>query len=290
MKMPILRIWSLLCALGFVLFLGGALFFLCYNALPQLSVALIFGETPPLRALFSNAPVWEGLWPAIAGTGYLLLLAMAFTLPLGISAGVYLAEYAPQRIQRIGIAFLEVFSSVPSIVIGLFGFILLLLVKKTLLPNATTNLLLAAFCLAVLVLPTFTVTLYSALRSIPHSLRVTTAALGLGRHAAIWNVFVPCARKGAISAFFLAAGRCAEDTAVILMTGAIANASTSPHITGKFEALPFYIYYTTANYQTEAEFMSIFAAAFFLLLLACLLLLTGVSFHKLAFKEWNTTL
>lgn len=288
MKNVLLRLWSKLAALVFTAAIGGAIAFLLANALPQLSLELIFGDTPPLRAIFANAPVWDALWPAVAGTGYLLLVAMAITLPLGIATGVYLAEYASPAVRRAAVTLLEIFAGVPSIIMGLFGFLLILALRRSIAPGASTSLVLAAFCLALLVLPVFVLTLYAALRGIPHSLRVTVAAIGLSHNAAVWRVFVPKAGKGMASAFFLAAGRCAEDTAVILMTGAIANASRAPLLTGKFEALPFYIYYTTANYQSEAEFMRVFAAAFFLLALACVLLASGHFFHQLAFKEWNT--
>ena len=287
MKNALLRFWGRLAALIFTAAIGGAIVFLLANALPQLSLELVFGDTPPLNAVFANAPVWDALWPAIAGTGCLLLTAMIITLPLGMSTGVYLAEYASPAVRRSAVTLLEIFAGVPSIIMGLFGFLLILALRRSVIPGASTGLALAAFCLALLVLPVFVLTLYAALRSIPHSLRVTAAAIGLSHNAAVWRVFVPAAGKGMASAFFLAAGRCAEDTAVILLTGAIANSSRAPLLMGKFEALPFYIYYTSANYQSEAEFMRVFAAAFFLLILAGVLLASGHFFHQLAFSEWG---
>ena len=287
MKITLLRLWSMLVTAVFVLVVGGAVVFLAGRAIPQLSQSLVFGSTPPLQALLDNAPVWDALWPAIAGTMYLLAVTMSITLPLGVATGVYLSEYASTSFCRKAIALMEVFVAIPSIVMGLFGFLLILALRHSLAPQASTSLLLAAFCLSLLVLPVFVLTLYAALRSLPHTLRVTAASIGLSRDAAVWRIFVPQASQGLLSAFFLAAGRCAEDTAVILMTGAIANASRAPALTGKFEALPFYIYYTTANYQTDEEFMRIFAAAFFLLLLAGLLLAMGHFFHDTFFKEWN---
>ena len=289
MKIAFLRFWSVFSALLFVLVVGGTVVYLAGMALPQMSQGLVFGTTPPLKALLQNAPVWDALWPAIAGTLHLLVVTMAITLPLGLASGVYLSEYASASFCRKAIALMEVFVAIPSIVMGLFGFLLILALRQTLMPQAGTSLLLASFCLSLLVLPVFVLTLYAALRSLPHTLRVTATCIGLSRSAAVWRIFVPQASQGLLSAFFLAAGRCAEDTAVILMTGAIANASRAPALTGKFEALPFYIYYTTANYQNNEEFLRIFAAAFFLLLLAGLLLAVGHFFHDTFFKEWNRT-
>lgn len=287
MRIAFLRCWSIFAAMLFVVAIGGTIFFLLYNALPQLSLQMVFGDTNIFDVLFHNAPVWDALWPAIAGTGLLLLVTMSFVLPLGITTAVYLSEYASQPLRLLALGLFEIFASIPSIIMGLFGFLLILLLRKTLLPTANTSLLLASFCLALLVLPVFVLTFYTALRGIPHALRVTASLIGLSHNAAVWRVFVPQTSKGLMSAFFLAAGRCVEDTAVILTTGAIANASRAPMLTSKFEALPFYIYYTTANYHDEAEFMRIFAAAFFLLFLACLLLASGHFFQKITFKEWE---
>lgn len=289
MNTGLLRIWGIISAALFVLAIGGIIGFLLYNALPHLSLKDIFGDTPPLEAVLHNAPVWDALWPAMAGTGRLLLLSMSFTVPLGMSTAIYLSEYAPRPVRQGAVALLELFSGVPSILMGLFGFLLILILRKTILPQAGTSLLLAAFCLSLLVLPVFALTFFVALQSIPHKLRVTAAAIGLSPTSAIWRVYLPQAGRGLASAFFLASGRCAEDTAVILMTGAIANASRAPLLTEKFEALPFFIYYTTANYRNEAEFLRIFVAAFLLLVLACVLLAVGRHVYRFTFNGWGKT-
>ena len=65
----------------------------------------------------------------------------------------------------------------------------------------------------------------------------------------------------------LALGRAAEDTAVILLTGVVANAGNPSVLTGKYEALPFHIYYLAAEYQTPAELAQAFASALVLVLL-----------------------
>jgi len=289
-KILILRCWSFLVSLAFVLVIGSAMYFLLSNALPGIDMEAIFGTTPPIDAIFKGAMVWDALWPAIAGTAYLLVLAMLLVLPLGTAGAVYLSEYAPARFRRIALSVLEIFTAIPSIVIGLFGFLLVVCLHRVLLPRASTSLLLAAFCLTLLVLPTFILTFHAAMRGLPHSLRVTASAIGLCHHAAVWHVFLPASGRGLASAFFLSAGRCAEDTAVILLTGAIANASTAPSLTGKFEALPFFIYYTTANYQSPEEFSRIFVAVFFLMVLACILLFGGALLQKVTFKHWNDPL
>jgi phosphate transport system permease protein len=129
----------------------------------------------------------------------------------------------------------------------------------------------AAFCLTVLVLPTLTLNTYSALCAIPHELKIAAAALGIPRSVAIFRLYLPAVREKIASGLLLSASRCAEDAAVILMTGAVASSVTG-NILGKFEALPFFIYYTSANYTNETELAQVFAAALILLVLTLALL------------------
>lgn len=254
---------------------GALLIFLCLRGLPALDGALFFGDTPPLRALLGLQPVWDGIWPACAGTLSLVLLTMALALLPGMGCGVFLAEYATPRQRRwIGCA-ADMLAGVPSIVMGLFGFTLILFLRRTVWPQANTCLLLAAACLALLVLPVLIVTTREALEALPTHLRLTAAALGLTPAQRLRHVLLPKARRGILGGVILALGRAAEDTAVIMLTGVVANAGLPAGLSGKFEALPFFIYYTAAQYQTPEELERGFGAALLLLLLSAGLLLTA---------------
>ena len=95
-----------------VLFLLG---FLTVKGAPQLGGHLLFGDVPPLDALLGRRPVWDGLWPACAGTLYLVGLTMALALFPGVGCGLYLAEFAPARqAGRIRLA-MDVLAGTPSI-------------------------------------------------------------------------------------------------------------------------------------------------------------------------------
>lgn len=254
---------------------GALLIFLCLRGLPTLDRALFFGDTPLLQAVLGLRPVWDGIWPACVGTASLVLLTMILALLPGVGCGVFLAEYAtPGQRRWIGCA-ADMLAGTPSIVMGLFGFTLILFLRRTLLPEANTCLLLAAACLALLVLPVLIVTSREALEALPPQLRLSAAALGLTPAQQLRYVLLPNARRGILGGVMLALGRAAEDTAVIMLTGVVANAGLPAGLSGKFEALPFFIYYTAAQYQTPEELERGFGAALLLLLLSAGLLLTA---------------
>lgn len=126
--------------------MGSLLGFLLVKGVPALNVSLFFGDTPVKEALFGGRPVWDGIWPACVGTLYLVCLTVALALFPGIGCGIYLAEYAgPRQKQWLGCA-IDVLAGIPSIVMGLFGFTLILFLRYTFFPQANTGLLLAAVC------------------------------------------------------------------------------------------------------------------------------------------------
>jgi phosphate transport system permease protein len=246
---------------GFLLWRGG----------PSLGLALWFGETPPLAALLRGAPVFDGIWPACLGTLYLVALVATMAVPLGVASGIFLAEYADGRTKVVFSFCVELLSGIPSILMGLFGFALILFLRRTFAPDANTCLLLSAFCLTLLVLPYLISSTRLAIESLPDALRLTGTSLGLSHWQVIRRVLLPASAQGILSGVVLAIGRAAEDTAVILMTGVVANAGTPSALSAKYEALPFHIYYLAAEYQSPTELAQAFATALVLLALTGLL-------------------
>ncbi len=151
---------------------------------------------------------------------------------------------------------------------GLFGFTLILFLRHTFWPGVNTSLLLAAACLALLVLPVLVTATCEALEAVPPGLRTTALALGFTRRQAARHILLPAAAPGIRGGVILALGRAAEDTAVIMLTGVVANAGLPAGLGAKFEALSFSIFYTAAQYQSQEELLRGFGAALVLLLLA----------------------
>lgn len=157
-----------------------------------------------------------GIWPAILGTFYLTLGTAIFSVPLGIAAGIYIAEYAPDnrttRLIRIAIINL---AGIPSVVYGLFGFGLFVLFM-----NFGSSILSASLTLSIMTVPTIISTTEEALRSVPNSFRVVSTSLGSTRWQSIWHITLPQAMPGIVTGVILGLERAAGETAPIMFTGA----------------------------------------------------------------------
>ena len=243
-----------------------------FNALDS---QLFFGSTAPLLAILGQAAVFNGIFPAIVGTFWLVILSLLLAIAPGIGCGIYLSFYASSSQKWFLNAMVDILAGIPSVIMGLFGFLSILWLKNHFLPNANSCLLLAACCLALLVLPTLIATTKEALLSVPNDLILNASALGLKKGAILWHFLLPEARNGILSGAILALGRVAEDTAVVMFVGAVANAGLPNGLWGKFESLSFYIYYNSQNYQTQLELQNAMGASLVLLLLYGFLLLLG---------------
>ncbi len=262
------------------LFLLGAvccvLTYLFLHGYQSLDLALVFGTTDPLDALLLRRNVFDGLFPAIAGTILLIVLSVCWAIPVGMATGIYLAEYGKGKIKRILDLFFDILAGLPSIVIGLFGFALTIYLNKYFSGQIYPCLLVSSIALAFLVLPYIIRTTQTALNAVPHTLRITALALGAGKLQNIIHVLLPQALPGVISGVILAIGRCAEDTAVIMLTGAVASVGMPRSLLSNYEALPFYIYYISSQYMDSEELATGYGAA--IILLCICLLLFGLAF------------
>ena len=276
---------SVLIPLGAVLAL---LLFLLKPGLAVLNPYLFFGDVPFWDAVTGRIPVWDGIWPAVVGTIYLVCLSTAMAIPLGVASGIYLAEYASGSLKAFLNFSLDLLAGIPSIVMGLFGFALILMLKKFFLPLANTCLLLSAVCLALLVLPYLVKTTRTTLEQTSASLRLVGPSLGLTHWQNIFYILLPSASRGILSGVILALGRAAEDTAVIMLTGVVTGAGLPRGLTDKYEALPFNIYYLAAEYRTVEELNQGFGSAVVLLILTSLIFLSAHLFQRSLEKRWKS--
>ena len=261
--------------------------FLFMRGAGSLNANLFFGNTPAFDAIFALKPVWSGIWPAVAGSLLLLLVTMIIAIIPGISCGVYLACFASVREKNYISTCVDVLAGIPSIVMGLFGLELIIVLRKTFLPQGNTCLLLAAFCLAILVLPTLIVSVRSSIEALPSRLTLTANALGMSHSQCVKNVLIPIAMPGILGGVILSMGRAMEDTAVIMLTGAVANAGLPAGLGAKFEALPFRIYYTAAQYTSQEELARGFGTALLLLLCSWALILLARIFQAHLTRKWE---
>jgi phosphate transport system permease protein len=157
-----------------------------------------------------------GIFPAILGTIYLTIGTALFSLPPGIAAAIYLAEYAPDNrwTRTIRVAMINL-AGIPSVVYGLFGLGLFVIFLRF-----GTSILAASLTLSIMTLPVIISTTEEALRSVPHDFRVVSISLGATRWQTIWRIILPQSVAGILTGIILGLERAAGETAPILFTGA----------------------------------------------------------------------
>jgi phosphate transport system permease protein len=177
-----------------------------------------------------------GLANAIVGTLMLVGLACVFSLPVGIGAGIYLAEYGRSGALAQLIRFIaDVLTGVPSVVVGLFAYTVLVL------PLGHFSALAGGFALGVIMFPTVVRATEEMLRLVPDSVREAGLALGVTRWRVTLRVVVPAALNGIVTGILLAVARAAGETAPLLFT-AFGNPFWNLDPTQPTAALPLQIF------------------------------------------------
>jgi len=272
--------FSWICGLGLLAAIFGIFAYLLFKGLGTVNLRLIFGDTDPLAALLLQKPVFAGLFPAIVGTCAVVMLSISFAVPVGMASGVYMAEYSRGEVKMVLGLFFDILAGVPSIVIGLFGFALAVFLHRHFSANITPSLIISSLSLAILVLPYLIRSTQSALEDLPKETRLIAVALGATKLQNIVYVLIPKALPGIISGVVLAIGRCAEDTAVIMLTGVVASAGIPRSIFTHYEALPFYVYYISSQYTDTQELLSGYGASLILLMICALLFFFAMMIQK----------
>jgi len=191
-------------------------------------------------------PVGEvggGMANAIVGSLILIALAAALGLPLGILGGVYLAESRDRHIPWLARFLADVLNGVPSIVIGIFAYTVMVL------PMRRFSALAGAFALAVIMLPIVMRTSEELVRLVPASLREAALALGIPEWKVLLRVVLPAARAGIVTGSMVAIARVAGETAPLLFT-AFGNRFWHQGLDQPIAALPLQIFaYAIAPYD-----------------------------------------
>ncbi len=192
------------------------------------------------------APVGEaggGMANAILGTLKLLLLAALLGVPIGLLGGVYLAEFGGRTVPFLVRYTADLLNGVPSIVIGIFAYALVVM------PMHHFSTLAGGFALGIMVIPTVLRNTESFLRDVPRSLREGSFALGANKWQMIATVVLPAASRGILTGVLLALARVAGETAPLLFT-AFGNRYWSPGWNQPTSSLPVVIYtYATGPYE-----------------------------------------
>lgn len=191
--------------------------YLVIKALPVLSLSFLLDA--PIRGMRAG-----GIWPALLGTIYLVLLSLAIATPIGVLAAIYLNEYATEnwftRIVNLAVVNL---AGVPSIVHALFG-----LGAFVVFAGIGRSILAASLTLAIMTLPVIIASTKEALSSVPRSFREACWNVGATRWQTILNVVLPNSISGILTGVILQVSRTAGETAPIMFTGAVFYKAIAP--------------------------------------------------------------
>ena len=202
--------------------------------------------------------------PAIINTLFMTALSLLFAVPAGIGAAIYLVEYAPKGNRFVDIIRIttETLQGIPSIVYGLFGFLIF-----TVYFEFGYSLLGGALTLAIMILPLIMRTTEEALLSVPDTYREGSFGLGAGKLRTVFRIILPSAVPGILSGIILAVGRVAGETAALLYTaGSAAKVASSIMSSSRTLAVHMYVLLSEGLYTDQA-----YATAVILLLMVVII-------------------
>ena len=205
-----------------------------------LGLLVVKGTSSLNWAFFTKLPVpvgetGGGIANAIVGSGQLLLLAAIFGVPLGVAGGIYLSEFGGWGVPFVVRYAADLLVTVPSIVIGIFAYAVVVL------PVGHFSALAGGFALGVMLLPIVVTNTEQFLRTVPVWLREGSLALGAGHWKTTISVVVPAAMQGILTGILLALARVAGETAPLIFT-AFNNAYWNRGLNQPVSSLPYMIW------------------------------------------------
>jgi phosphate transport system permease protein len=239
------------------------LYYLLHKGLGAWSTSF-FTTDPTGQSFFKNQSI-GGIKSALLGTIEMVALASAIAIPLGIGVALWLVEYGKtSRLASLVRFFVDVLTGVPSIVFGLFIYIVLVVGTGSSFAGYKGSL-----ALALLMLPVVIRSAEVILLLVPNALRESALALGAARWKVIFSIVLPTAAAGMVTGILLAVARAAGETAPLLFTAATTNKTTFN--LGQFmNSLPVQIYSDVTS-PTQSVVNRAWGAALTLVLLILLL-------------------
>lgn len=250
---------------------------LVYKGGPAISWEFLF--SPPRNGMTEG-----GVFPALVGTIWLVVVALLASVPVGVAAALYLSEYAPDNLltRTINLAIINL-AGVPSIVHALFGVGAFVHFFRF-----GTSILAASLTLAVMTLPVVIVATREALQAVPQAFREACWNMGATRWQTIRKVVLPNSISGILTGVILEVSRTSGETAPIMFTGATAFIVFLPEsVFEQTMALSYHLYYI-ATQQTGVPEEVTFGVA--LVLIGIVLLMNAISIafrvYLRGLKKW----
>lgn len=251
------RLGKYICLFALCLSLAALVAVVIYvlgNGVDKLSADLLFGD-------YSDTP---SILPAFVGTLQLVAIATVIAVPIGIASAIFLVEYTNNKGKFVKIVQIatETLAGIPSIVYGLFGYLIFVVAF-----GWGYSMLGGGITLAIMILPTILRSTQESLLAVSDGLREGAYALGTGKVRTIFRIVLPSAAGGIVTSVILAIGRVVSESAVLILTiGMVVNKiPESLMAPGTSLALDIY-YFASHGYPDEAAATAVVLLVFVLLL------------------------
>ena len=223
-------IFAIVCVVAAIIPLGSILLEVVKNGVAALSLEFLVATQGSIGSGKG------GIGPAIQGTIIVVGLASLIATPVGVLTGIYLSEFAGNGIFPSAVRFLNsVLTGLPSIVIGIVGYITVVLVLGSFSVWA------GALSLSIIMIPIVVIVTEETLRIVPHSLREAGYALGISKAKITLNIVLMTAKSGVLTGIGLGIARIAGETAPLIMT-ILGTSLFFSSLEGPVDALPLRIW------------------------------------------------
>ena len=257
-------------------------------ALALTPLVLILGETivqgAPVMSLsfLTNLPTpvgvaGGGIGPALVGTFTMVGIATLISVPIGVGAGIFFSEWPESRLSTLSSFTNDVLAEFPSIVIGIFVYIVIVLTTKSFSAVA------GAVALSIIMIPIVARTTEESLKIVPRTLREASIALGVSRSTTVIRVVISTGKSGLATGILLAIARAAGETAPLLLT-ALGSTFFAKGLFQPTAALPLLIYSygisPYAQWHADAWGAALVLVVIMLVLNLCVKLVIGRKFAE----------
>lgn len=272
-----------------------SLLMLCAGVSIITTIGILYVLIKDSIGFFTEVSIWEfltdtewtplfedqhfGILPLLTGTFLITFIAILIALPLGLSIAIYLSEYADQRVKKIVKPFLEMLSSVPTVVYGYFALVFVTPLLQSFIPGlAGFNSLSPGIVMGIMILPMVASLSEDALNAVPNSLREGAYAMGSTQVQTAFRVVVPAASSGITVSVILAISRAIGETMIVaIAAGQQPRLTLNPLV--PIETITAYIVQVSKGDvpQDSLGYKTIFAAGLTLFVLT--FLLNNISFY-----------
>ena len=219
-----------------------------------------------------------GIMPLISGTLRVTFIAILVAVPLGLSAAIYLSEYASEGIRKTIKPILEVLAGIPTIVYGFFALTFVMPILREFIPSLEIfNALSPGIVMGIMITPTIASLSEDAMSSVPNSIREGALALGATKLEVTMKVILPAAISGIVASIVLGISRAIGETMIVSIAGG-STPNLSFSVTGSIQTMTAYIVQVTqgdVGYGTTIYY-SIYAVGFTLFLFTLIMNLVAI--------------